>query len=103
MRLGVLGETAAHERRVALAPPTVQKLRAAGHEISVETGAGEAAGYPDASYRDAGASVVDRSVALTGCEILLTVQCPEAEDMAHVPPGTVVIGLAQRTGANRFL
>jgi len=103
LRIGVLKETALHERRVALVPPTVQKLRAASHDILVEVGAGESAGYPDAAYRDAGASLVDRNGVLTGCEILLSVQCPEAEDLAHVLPGTVVIGLAQRTGANRFL
>lgn len=103
MRIGVLKETAPHERRVALVPPTVQKLRAAGHELAVEASAGDAAGYPDAAYSQAGAAISDRRGVLTGSEVLLTVQCPEPEDLAAVPPGTVVIGLAQRAGANRFL
>lgn len=103
MRLGVLRETAAHERRVALVPPTVQKLRTSGHEVLIESGAGEAAGFPDATYRNAGATLSDRHAVLASAEILLTVQCPEPEDLAGVPPGVVVIGLVQRSGVNRFL
>ena len=103
MRLGVLRETAAHERRVALVPQTVQKLRGVGHEILVERAAGEAAGFPDPAYADAGATLGDRQSVLGEAEILLTVQVPEAEDLTGVPPGVVVIGLAQRSGVNRFL
>ena len=103
MRLGVLRETASHERRVALVPQTVQRLRAAGHEVDIERGAGESAGFPDQAYREAGGRIVERELVLHECEILLSVQCPEAEDLVNVPPGVVVIGLVQRSGANRFL
>lgn len=103
MRIGVLRETALHERRVALVPQTVQRLNTAGHEVEVERGAGEAAGFPDGAYEAAGARLLDRGTVLGSCEILLTVQCPEAEDLTGVPPGVVVIGLAQRSGVNRFL
>ena len=103
MKLGVLRETAAHERRVALVPQTVQKLRGAGHDVLIETGAGDAAGFPDSSYTQVGATLGDRFSVLANAEILLTVQVPEAEDLTSVPPGVVVIGLAQRSGVNRFL
>src|SRR5256885_14458026 len=57
MRVGVARETAPGERRVALVPETAGKLAAAGFEIVVEPGAGEAASFPDAAYTDAGATI----------------------------------------------
>ena len=47
MRIGVPKETAPGERRVALVPESCKKLKQAGYEIAVESGAGAAAGYPD--------------------------------------------------------
>src|SRR3954462_741052 len=57
MRVGVARETAPGERRVALVPETAGKLAAAGFEIVVEAGAGEAASFPDAAYTEAGVSL----------------------------------------------
>jgi proton-translocating NAD(P)+ transhydrogenase subunit alpha len=57
MRVGVVRETAPGERRVALVPETVGKLAAAGFDVVVESGAGEAASFPDAAYVDAGAAI----------------------------------------------
>jgi H+-translocating NAD(P) transhydrogenase subunit alpha len=50
-------ETAQGERRVALVPETVGKLAAAGFDVVVEAGAGDAASFPDAAYTDAGATI----------------------------------------------
>ena len=62
MRIGVPKETAPGERRVALVPESAKKLIQAGYEVAVEAGAGTSAGYPDAAYREAGATVAaDRS------------------------------------------
>src|SRR4051812_34289311 len=57
MRVGVARERAPGERRVALVPETVGKLTAAGFDVTVEQGAGEAASFPDAAYSQAGATV----------------------------------------------
>ena len=54
MRIAVPKETAAGERRVALVPESCKKLIQAGYDISVETGAGDAAGFSDAAYRELG-------------------------------------------------
>ena len=53
-------ETAPGERRVALVPETVGKLAAAGFEVVVEPGAGDAASFPDDAYTEAGATLGDR-------------------------------------------
>jgi NAD(P) transhydrogenase subunit alpha len=55
VRIGVVRETAAGERRVALVPEVVRKLVAAGHEVVVEAGAGESAGLHDQPFEAAGA------------------------------------------------
>ncbi|MDA0232852.1 MAG: NAD(P)(+) transhydrogenase (Re/Si-specific) subunit alpha, partial [Chloroflexi bacterium] len=57
MKIGVPGETASGERRVALAPETVARLTRAGHSVQVAAGAGVASGFPDAAYEAAGATV----------------------------------------------
>ena len=60
MRIAVPREIKNREYRVALTPAGVRELTAAGHEVSVECGAGEGAGFADASYRAAGAQAGTR-------------------------------------------
>jgi NAD(P) transhydrogenase subunit alpha len=56
MRIGALKETTPGERRVALAPESCKKLIQAGYEVAIESGAGDAAGFPDAAYTEVGAT-----------------------------------------------
>ena len=58
MQVGVPKELVPGERRVALVPETVGRL-GAGVEVIVEAGAGDAAGFSDAAYREAGATIGD--------------------------------------------
>ena len=58
MKIAIPKERRAGERRVAAAPETVGKLIALGFSVTVETGAGEAAAFPDNAYKDAGANIV---------------------------------------------
>jgi NAD(P) transhydrogenase subunit alpha len=80
---------------VALVPETVSKLRDAGLEVRVERGAGEAAGFPDASYAEAGADLVDPGTAASGAEIVARVAPPSAEEVGALAPGTVLVGFLQ--------
>jgi NAD(P) transhydrogenase subunit alpha len=50
MKLGIVKEIRRDERRVAAAPATVARLVAAGWQVQVERGAGEAASFPDRMY-----------------------------------------------------
>jgi NAD(P) transhydrogenase subunit alpha len=59
MRVGIPRETTEGERRVALVPETVGKLSGAGFNLVVESGAGEAASFPDGAYSEAGATLGD--------------------------------------------
>jgi H+-translocating NAD(P) transhydrogenase subunit alpha len=103
MRIAVLRETAPHERRVALAPPIVQRLIKAGHEVAVEAGAGEGAFFPDAAFSAAGASVAPKSEILPACEMLVAVQRPPRDVLQALPAGALVIGLLQPSAGDDYL
>jgi len=95
MRVAVPRETAPGERRVALVPETVSKLRDAGFEIRIERGAGEAAGFLDEGYAEAGAELVDPGSFVTGAEAIVRVAPPSAEEAAALTSGTVLVGFLQ--------
>ncbi len=80
MMIGVPRETAAGETRVAATPETTKKLKAQGHTIRVESGAGVAASVTDDAYAAAGAEIVDRAGAL-GCDLVLKVRSPSADEL----------------------
>jgi NAD(P) transhydrogenase subunit alpha len=92
MKVSVVKETAPGERRVALVPEAVVKLRAAGLDVLVESAAGEGAWLTDDAYAEAGASVVSRADALAA-DVVLMVGRPDAATVAALRPGQGVIGL----------
>ncbi|MHB8958265.1 MAG: Re/Si-specific NAD(P)(+) transhydrogenase subunit alpha [Candidatus Limnocylindrales bacterium] len=93
MKVGVARETAAGERRVALVPEALGKLRAAGLEILVEAGAGAGAMIPDQSFVDAGAQVVATDEFYALSDIVLRVQKPAGAEVSRLRSGQAVIGL----------
>src|SRR5947207_9276900 len=93
MRIGVLRETAAGERRVALAPESCKKLLQAGYEAAVESGAGDAAGFPDAQYTEVGVSLQPEPAALAAAsDLLLKVTAPTPDEVSWMRPGTIYVG-----------
>ncbi|MGB8651931.1 MAG: NAD(P) transhydrogenase subunit alpha [Mycobacteriales bacterium] len=90
---GVLRETAEGERRVAITPDAVTRLRGTGLEVVVESGAGERAWWSDTAYADAGARVVSRQDVHADADVLLCVQAPG--DLDALRPGQLLIGLLQ--------
>ena len=106
MRVAVPRETAPGERRVALVPETVSKLRDDGFTIRVERGAGAAAGFPDEEYADAGAELVDGSALPGDAEGVARVAPPSPDEVAALASGTVLVGflnpLADADGVARL-
>jgi NAD(P) transhydrogenase subunit alpha len=93
MRIAVPQETAPGERRVALVPESCKKLVQAGYEVSVEADAGRNAGYPDAAYREAGATVeTDRAALVSGADILLKVGPPARDEAGWLRSGAIYLG-----------
>ena len=98
MKVAVVRETAPGERRVALVPEAVVKLRAAGYEVLLESGAGDGAWLADDSYAAAGASIVSRADALARGDAVLMVGRPDDATIAALHKGQLVLGLlAPRT------
>jgi H+-translocating NAD(P) transhydrogenase subunit alpha len=113
MKVGVPREVLAGERRVALVPETVKKLVGSGLEVVVEKGAGIHAGFADAEYTAAGATLADTAAAAYGSDIVVKVAPPKqvatgatgatgtagatvaagvVDEMAHLKPGSAFIG-----------
>jgi len=88
MRVGVARETAPGERRVALVPETAGKLTAAGFDVVVERGAGDAASFPDSAYDEAGASIGEAWSA----DLLAKVRSPDERETARLHDGQLLIG-----------
>ena len=86
-------ETVPGERRVALVPDLVPKLIRAGLEVVVQSGAGTAAGFPDASYQEQGARL--GSEPFDGADIVLKVQSPTGEEIVQIKEGATLIGFLQ--------
>jgi alanine dehydrogenase len=80
LRIGVPKEVSGEERRVALAPYGAGILAAAGHEVSVERGAGNDAHFSDAEYADAGAELVGGAEELYAKSELIVKVFPPSED-----------------------
>src|SRR5580700_2193597 len=93
MIVGVPKETIPGERRVALVPDLVPKLTKAGLEVFLQSGAGDAAGFPDAAYVDKGARL--EAEALGQADILLKVQPPTLEEIPRMKHGATLIGFVQ--------
>ena len=93
MKVAVLKETAPGERRVALVPEMVGRLKGAGLDVLVESGAGEAAWFDDAAYAEAGATIVTRAELVSAGDIILTVTRPDDALLGALRPGQAVIGM----------
>lgn len=92
MLIGIPLETTAGESRVAVTPETVKKLKAQGHTLRVQSGAGVAASVTDEAYVAAGAEITDAAGAF-GTEMVLKVRSPNADERALMKPGAVLVGM----------
>lgn len=92
MRIAVPRETVDGETRVAAIPETIKKLASAGNTFTVQSGAGEAAGFPDDQFLEAGATITpDFAATVNGADAVVKVQKPSSEEIAAIPEGAIVI------------
>jgi NAD(P) transhydrogenase subunit alpha len=92
MLIGIPTETTVGETRVAVTPETVKKLKAQGHSLRVQSGAGVAASVLDEAYVAAGAEITDAAGAL-GADMVLKVRPPFENERAQMKPGAVLVGM----------
>jgi H+-translocating NAD(P) transhydrogenase subunit alpha len=92
MLIGVPTETTTGETRVAVTPETAKKLKAQGHTLRVQAGAGVAASVTDEAYVAAGAEITDAAGAL-GCDLVLKVRTPFDNEAAQMKAGAALVGM----------
>ena len=92
MKIAVLRESEAGERRVAASAETVKKYIALGAEVAVEAGAGAGASIADGEYAAAGATVGSRAQALKDAGIILCVQGPDPATLKGAKAGALLVG-----------
>lgn len=102
MKISIPKELAPLEQRVALVPDSVARLVKQGHEIRVETGAGQRASFADAAYQAAGAQIVSDPAALFGgADLVLKVGAPlcgpgaARDEVSMLRPGSALIGFLE--------
>ncbi|MCG8436054.1 MAG: Re/Si-specific NAD(P)(+) transhydrogenase subunit alpha [Gammaproteobacteria bacterium] len=90
IKLGVPKETTNNERRVALVPPVSTRLQDLGFDISIESGAGSAAGIPDRLFEQINIAAAEQ--VFSGNQIIFKVQPPAASEIDQMQAGSIVIG-----------
>ena len=96
MKLAVPTEIRAGETRVAIVPEVAKKLASSDIEVVVQAGAGQAAGFPDAAYQEAGATIAaDVAGTLEGAAVVVKVQPPTIEEVALLPQNISLVSFLQ--------
>ncbi len=95
--IGIPKETSFQENRVALIPETVQLLVNNGHEILVESKAGEKLHYSDSDYSEAGAQITHDTSEIFKANIILKVAPPKQEEIDMMPGNQTLISALQLT------
>lgn len=105
MNVAVVQESFPGERRVALVPQFVPLLVKAGWKVTIQAGAGDAAGFTDDQYKDKGAEIVaDRAAVIRAADVLLQVRSLGANleagraDLDLLKPGQTVVGMCDPLG-----
>ncbi|MBI1264288.1 MAG: Re/Si-specific NAD(P)(+) transhydrogenase subunit alpha [Alphaproteobacteria bacterium] len=102
MRVAILAETHPGETRVAATPDSVKALVKTGADVLVEAGAGARADFADAAYEAAGASTGARGQIVKDADVLFCVRRPDANVIAGLRRGAVMVGLFEPHGAVDF-
>ncbi len=93
MKVGVLKETTPGERRVALVPEMVGRLRGGGLDVLVQSGAGDGAWFADSAYAEAGASIVSRDELLAEAGLVVAINRPDELVTGALRAGQALAGM----------
>src|SRR5881275_1964586 len=90
MKVGVVKEIKSDEYRVALTPAGARELVQRGHDVIVETGAGDGSSFPDAAYENVGARMASVDETWSGADLLLKVKEPIESEYPRLREGLVL-------------
>ena len=95
LQIGIPKETSIQEKRVPIVPDAVAVLVNNGHEVIVETGAGEGSSFSDSHYSEAGAQVVYTTEEVYKANMILKVEPPTLEEIDLMQHGQLIISALQ--------
>ena len=93
--VGIPKEIRMQENRVPLTPGSVKLIVDHGHEVWIESGAGNSSKYTDKEYSDAGAKIIYSHKELFEAEIILKVEPPTLEEIEFIQPGKTLFSALQ--------
>ena len=98
LKIGLPKERVFQERRICLTPDDVAVLVANGHQLLIETGAGDEANFSDKDYSEAGAEIIYDTREVFSCPIVLKVEPPTYEEIDYLShKATLISGLQINT------
>ena len=89
--IGIPKESQKYESRVALTPEAVDQLVNTGHEVRIETGAGNAANYSNTDYSELGGFIVDQKAEVYESDIILKIAPMSMEEIDLLKEQQIVI------------
>ena len=99
--IGIPKETHFEEKRICLTPNAVAALTTNGHQIVVESGAGDGTNYSDNQYSEAGAKISYNSNDVFACHIILKIEPPSLDEIKMMNPQSVLFSAMQIKTQNK--
>lgn len=93
--IGIPKETCLNERRTCITPDAVQVLVEHGHELIIESGAGEGSFFTDLQYSESGAKITNDPKEAFGQDLILKVNPPTEEEIEYMKPNTYLVSALQ--------
>ena len=95
LRIGIPKERRLQEKRICLTPDAVGTLVAHGHQIIIESGAGEGANFSDNDYSEVGAKITYDTEQVYKSNIVLKVEPPDQSEIEMMEPGSIIFSALQ--------
>ena len=95
LQIGIPKETSIQEKRIPIVPDAVAVLVNNGHEVIIETGAGEGSSFSDKVYSEAGAQIVFTTEEVYKANIILKVEPPTLQEIDLMQQGQLLISALQ--------
>ena len=89
--IGIPKEVSLNENRIALTPDAVGLLVRNGHQVWLETGAGDKSNFSDKQYSEAGAQVIENAKEIYNANIILKIEPPTNEEIELLKPKQILI------------
>ena len=95
LRIGLPKERSFQEKRICLTPDAVSALTNNGHQVIIETGAGNNAAFEDKEYSEAGAEISNDTAKVFACPVILKVEPPTLGEIEMLKPNAILISALQ--------